>query len=223
MSELFSVERVMGFCEKVCYFLAMNMLFLLSNLPILLFLLFVGAGQIRQCLPLFLLCLLPLAPALSAVMYGMNRIIRGTERGAFADYRKGYFCDFWQKIRLGAGQLFVIFVCWTNIEFFSLQIKSLSLTVLFILLFAAAVLATPILYMLASRYEMNNIRIVKTAVTLMIAKPVFTLGDIVALGIVLAAFEIAAGTTVLFMGSVYGFLVVFMNQRLLRELEDNGN
>ena len=77
------------------------------------------------------------------------------------------------------------------------------------------------LYMLVSRYEMGNLHIAKTAVTLLFAKPVFTLGNVVALGIVLAAFEISAGTTVLFMGSIYGFLVMFMNQSVMQKLEDN--
>ena len=79
---------------------------------------------------------------------------------------------------------------------------------------------TPNLYMLASRYKMGNMQIVKTAVTLLIAKPVFSLGNLVALLLVLGAFEISAGTTVLFMGSAYGFLVMFMNQSVLRKLEE---
>ena len=87
-------------------------------------------------------------------------------------------------------------------------------------MFAAAVLVTPNLYMLAGRYKMKNSQIVKTAVTVLIAKPVFTLGNVVALGIILAAFEISAGTTVLFMGSIYGFLVMFMNQSVMRQLEN---
>lgn len=220
MEELFNVEKVLGFCEKVCYFFTINLLFIISNIPVLLFLLFVGAGQIRECLPLFLLCLLPMAPALSAVMYTMNRMIHGTEGSALCDYKRGYCSDLLQKAGLGAGQLLVIFMCWTNIEFFSLQFRVLPLAIVFMILFAAAVLVTPNLYMLASRYEMKNIRIVKTAVTLLIAKPVFTLGNIVALGVVLAAFEISPGTTVLFMGSVYGFLVMFMNQSVMRKLEN---
>ena len=219
MGELFRIDRIMGFCEKVCYFFIINLLFIVSNIPALLFLLFVGAGQIRDCLPLFLLCLLPMAPALSAVMYAMNRIIRGTEGKAIRDYRKGFFSGFWQKIRLGCGQLFVIFMCQANMEFFSVRMKSLWMAVVFAVLFAMAILITPTLYMLVSRYEMTDIQLIKAAVTLMIAKPVFTLGNIAALCLILAAFEISAGTTVLFMGSVYGFLVMFMNQSLLRKLE----
>ncbi len=220
MGELFNIEKVFGFCEKVCYFFTVNMLFVLSNIPVLLFLLFVGAGRIRECFPLFLMCLLSLAPALSAVMYAMNRLIHGIERNALKDYKKGYCRDFMQKIRLGVGQLFVVLICWTNVEFFAVQIRIIPLAVLFVLLFAAAVLVTPNLYMLVSRYEMKNMQIVKTAITLLIAKPVFTLGNIVALAVILAAFEISAGTTVLFMGSVYGFLVMFMNQGVMQSLEN---
>ena len=47
MGELFRIDRIMGFCEKVCYFFIINLLFIVSNIPALLFLLFVGAGQIR--------------------------------------------------------------------------------------------------------------------------------------------------------------------------------
>lgn len=103
---------------------------------------------------------------------------------------------------------------------FSIQLKIFPLTIVFILLFAAAVLVTPNLYMLISRYEMKNMQIVKTGVTLLIAKPAATLGNIVALAIVLVAFELSAGTTVLFMGSVYGFLVMFMNQNVMQKLEN---
>ena len=134
--------------------------------------------------------------------------------------QKGYCSDFLQKVGLGAGQMLVIIMCWTNIEFFTLQVRIFPFTIIFMILFAAAVLVTPNLYMLASRYEMKNIQIMKTAVTLFIAKPVFTLGNLVALAALLAAFEISAGTTVLFMGSVYGFLVMFMNQGVMHSLEN---
>ena len=219
MQELFSMDKVMGFCEKVCYFFMVNLLFLISNIPVLLFLLFVGAGQIRECLPLFLVCLLPVAPALSAVLYAMNRVIHGTERMGFHDYKKGYCSGFSQKIKLGACQLFAVFVFWTNLEFFAVQIRVFPLMVLFVILFVITVLVTPNLYMLASRYELKNIQIVKTAVTLLIAKPVLTLGSVASFVLILVAFEISAGTTVLFIWSVYGFLIMFMNQGIFLELE----
>lgn len=221
MAELFNMERVLGFCERVCYFFMINLLFVVSNLPVLLFLLFVGGSQIRECLPLFLLCMIPMAPALSAVFYSMNKLIHGMEGNAWKDYKKEYCSDFRQTIMLGAGQVLVIFVFVTNMEFFAVQVMVLPLAVIFAVLAAAAVLVTPNLYMLASRYEMKNLQIVKAGVTLLIARPIAALGNIVSLAIVLMAFELVAGTTVLFMGSVYGFLVMFMNQAVMRDLENS--
>lgn len=219
MANLFSMERIMGFCEKVCYFFAVNFMFVVSNLPVLAFLLFVGVSEVRTYLPIFLLCMVFMAPALSAVFYSMNRLIRGIETGGIRDYVHGYKSDFGQKMKLGAGHMLVILILWTNIEFSALQIKNLPLTVLFGILAALAVLVTPNLYMLISRYEMKNMQIVRTACTLLIARPVATLGNIVALGTVLMAYELCAGTTVLFMGSLYGFLVMFMNQKIMIDLE----
>lgn len=221
LNELFSVEKMLSFCEKVWYFLIANLLFVFSNIPVLLFLLFVGISQVRECLPLFLLCMLPMAPALSAMMYVMNRLVHGTEGKVFRDYWKGYKRDYLQKLKLGGGQLFLILVLWTNIEFFTIQTYILPLAILFIVLFAVTLLITPNLYLLISRYEMNNIQIVKTALTLLIARPIATLGSVAALGIVLVAYELVAGTTVLFMGSIYTFLIVFMNQSVMSRLEEN--
>ena len=48
-----------------------------------------------------------------------------------------------------------------------------------------------------------------------------TLGSMVSLGVILMLFELKAGTAVLFMGSLYGFLITFMNQKVLHSLEEN--
>lgn len=219
LSEVFHIEKIFGFCEKICYFLVINLLFLIFSLPVLLFFLFVGISQVGTYLPLFLLCMLSVPPAFSAVLYTMRRLMEGREVKAVKDYWKGYKTDFFQKFLLGAGHMAVLFVLWTNIQFFTKQVYILPLAILFIILFAFAVIVTPNLYILASRYKMKNMDIVKTASILTITKPVCTLGMAASLGVVLAAFELVAGTAVLFMVSIYGFLVVFISKDILHALE----
>ena len=219
LSEVFHVEKALDICYKIWYFFVINVLFLISNLPILLVVLFVGMDQLRTCLPLVFLTLTALCPALSAVFYAMNRLLAGTERGAWKDYWKGYKNGFWQKLRLGFVHMFILLICWTNVEFFTLQIPFLPLAILFFLLFAAAVLVTPECYLFASRYEMTNLQLARLAVVVSAARPFITLGNTAAFALMLAAFEVSAGTTVLFMGSVYGFLVAFMNRKILESLE----
>lgn len=218
-SEVWNMERILNICEKICYFFLVNLLFLLSNLPALGFFLFVGISQTGVYLPLFMVCLLPLPLSLSAVFYAMNRLIRGTEGKAFRDYRKGYKTDLPQRFRLGACHLLVLFILWTNIRFFTKTMPNVLFTVLFALLFAFGIAAAPNMYLLSSRYVMNNREIIKTACILTVTRPACTLGTLSALGIVLAAFEILPGTAVLFMASVYGFFVDFISQRMLESLE----
>lgn len=216
----FNIEKILGLCERFIYFLGVNFCFLISNLPVLLFFLFVGISQVRTYLPLFLLCMVPFGPSLSAVFYCMNRMLNNSESSAFKNFRQSYRSDLLQKMGLCAVQMLVILIFWTNVEFFRFQIPVPVLSVLFAVLFAVVICMTPTLYLLASRYQMSNRRIIKDAVILLVTRPVMTLGNIAAFALILMCLEIQAGTTVLFMGSAYGFLVVFMNRRVLYDLEN---
>lgn len=220
-SELFRIDKILGFCEKVCYFLVVNVLFLIFCLPVLLFFLFIGISHIREYLPLFLLSMVSVPPAFCAVLYAMRRLLDGTERSGLKDFWKGYKTDFLQKFLLGCAHMTVILILWTNVEFFAKQAGNIPFTILFILLFAVAVIVSPNMYLLASRYKMKNKEIAKTACILTLTRPVCTLGTLAALGVVLAAFEMVAGTAVLFMVSIYAFLVVFINKGVLNTLEES--
>ena len=117
--------------------------------------------------------------------------------------------------------MFLILIFEINIEFFAVQVPIFPLMILFVILFAAALVVTPNLYLLASRYRMKNRDIVKTSLILLVTRPASTLGSMVSLGVILMLFELKAGTAVLFMGSLYGFLITFMNQKVLHSLEEN--
>ncbi|HIX29714.1 MAG TPA: DUF624 domain-containing protein [Candidatus Blautia stercoravium] len=219
--EIFNIEKILNVCDKILYFLKINLLFLGSNLSVLLFFLFVGISQVRTCLPLFLLCMVPAGPALSAVFFSMNRMLRGLDCGAWKDYKTGYLDCWGRKAGAAAIQMLLLWIFWTNVEFFSIEISILPLTILFVLLFAAVIIMTPSLYLLASRYEMKIKDLFRGALTLCITRPVITLGNTAMLAVILMLLEIKAGTVVLFMASIYGFAVVFMNQGVLRAIEES--
>ena len=73
LGELFHIEKILEVCEKILYFLKINLLFLVFNIPVLLFFLFVGISNVREYLPFFLLCLLPAGPAFAAVLFSMRQ------------------------------------------------------------------------------------------------------------------------------------------------------
>lgn len=219
LNEIFSAERILGFCEKVFYFLIVNTLFWLSNIPVICFFIFIGIDQISTYLPLFMISLLPVPPALSAVLYCMGRQLRGTEVRALKDYKKGYGIDVFLKLRLGTVHLFTIFVLWTNTKFLSEAYGFGIIPMLFFVAFIFTIILTPNLYLLASRYEMKLLDIVRVAIIITVTRPVCTLGYLAAFGFMLMLLELCAGTTVLFMVSGYCFLIVFMSKSILKSLE----
>lgn len=219
--ELFRIEKILDFCEKVCYFFVINLLFIGSVTPVLLFFLFIGISQVNVYLPLFLLSMTSVPPAFCAILYAMRQMIDGRERGAVKDYFRGYRMDLLQKFKLGCAHMTVLFILWTNTRFFTKIMPVRPFALLFGILFAFTVIIFPNLYLLASRYAMDNLKTAKTAIGMTMTKPVCTLGNIAAFGIMLILFEVAAGTAILCMFSIYGFLVVFMNLKMLRVLEES--
>lgn len=220
LSEIFNIEKILGACDRFLYFLKINFFFLVSNIPVLLFFLFVGISQVRACFPLFLVCAVWAGPALCGVFFAMNRVLHKTDTTAWKDYKAGYLDSWGRKMGVAALQLLLVWIFWTNTEFFSVQMPILPLAILFGILFAGAVILTPDLYLLASRYEMKIRDIFKGAFCLCITRPVITLGNTAMLAVVLMLLEIQAGTFILFIASIYGFMVVFMNQRVLGAIEE---
>lgn len=220
LSEVFRIDNILSACEKILYFLKVNVLFLLSNIPLLLFVFSVGLSEIRTYLPLFLLCLVPLGPALSAVFFAMNRLLHQYDTTAWNDYQEGYTDTWGQKMAISASHMLLIWMFWTNIEFFGMTCPIFPLMILFVVLFAAMVLATPNLYLLTARYQMSFRDIWKGALMITITRPLLTLSNCIIFAFALMLLEVRAGTMVLFLASIYGFLTVFMNQPVFKMLDE---
>ena len=90
LGEIFHIEKIMGACEKIIYFLLVDLFFWGSNLPLLLFFVFVGISQAETFLPLFLLCAVPAGPALCGVFFSMNRMLKGTEVSAWKEIGRAH-------------------------------------------------------------------------------------------------------------------------------------
>ena len=131
LSEIFNIEKILGACDRFLYFLKINFFFLVSNIPVLLFFLFVGISQVRACFPLFLVCAVWAGPALCGVFFAMNRVLHKTDTTAWKDYKAGYLDSWGRKMGVAALQLLLVWIFWTNTEFFSVQMPILPLAILF--------------------------------------------------------------------------------------------
>ncbi|WP_242873959.1 hypothetical protein [Clostridium gasigenes] len=66
---------------------------------------------------------------------------------------------------------------------------------------------------------MTNMSIVKSSLILVFTRPIITISNIVIIIFSLILFEMTPGTIILFISSIFAFLLSFTNKALLLELE----
>lgn len=216
LSEIFDWEKIMSVCYGIFYFLILNILFIISNVSVFAFLFGIGISSIGMYYPLFFLCLLPLGPSLCALFSCMDKLIKNKDIYPFKEYVKAYRKNFLPSMTISFIQLGILFMLITNIKFFANNHNLMMY--LFGILFLVILLMTPNLYLLSMKFKMGFVQLLKAALTITIGRPVLTLGNAAAFLIMMVLFEITSGTTFLFMGSCYAFLIVFLNRNLLKEL-----
>lgn len=219
MDQIFDLEKMLTFFNIIFYSLVLNILFLFCNLPFLFFYFFVGIGSIGEYFPLFLLCLLPVAPALSALLHSMMKLVEYKDICPVKEYKKGYKNNWFKAIKTGTIQIIFAFILKTNIQFFK-QIPQLSILAgMFMIFMLILIMMTPFIYLLIVRYDMSVLQILKATLTITIGKPVYAIANLMIAGFVFVLFELIAGTTFLFIGSLYAGLLVLSNQKLFHKLE----
>ena len=223
MFNFINIEKILTLFNYIFYFLVLNLFFFILNIPIVLFFLFVGISNITTYLPLFLLCAIPFAVSFTTLIYCMNKLIKDGEISLVNDFIKGIKSNFKNTTIIWIVELFLIFILFTNIKFFSLVSKNILLSSLSTCMLVLLLLITPHIFMLTSKFSINIKNTIKSAFILTITRPIITISNIVCLLTTLILFEINPGTTVLFMASISTFLLAFINKDLLKELETKSN
>ncbi|MBU3136899.1 DUF624 domain-containing protein [Clostridium gasigenes] len=219
MGDFFNLDRIFDIFNYIFWFFLLNLFFMIFNIPIILFFVLVGISNIFLYLPLFLICLIPIGPSLTALLYCTGKLIRNRDLNIINDFIKGLKLNFKQSTLLWCFELIVMFILYSNIKFFSTSKYSLVLTCLFASLTILVLLTTPYIYILISRFSMNNMNIIKASLILVFTRPMITISNIVILIFSLILFEMTPGTTILFISSIFAFLLSFTNKALLLELE----
>lgn len=223
MTNIINIEKILTFFNYVFWFLTLNILFLVVNTPLVLFLVFVGISRIGTYLPLFLLCAIPFAVSFTSLLYCMDKLLKNGEVEPFKDFTKALKSNFKNATLIWIVELIVVFILYTNIKFFSQMGGSIVFTGLFTGLLFVLLFITPHIFILTSKFSMNILSTIKSASILMITRPITTISNILCFLVTLVLFEINPATTVLFIGSITTFLMVFANKTLIKELEEKAN
>ncbi len=223
MSEFFNLEKILTLFNYIFWFFMLNIFFIVLNIPVILFFMFIGLRNVTTYLPLFLISLIPFGASFTALLYCMRKLIKYKDISLIEDFKKGLKYNFKQSTIMWSLELLLIFLLSFNLRFFSTTYYNLILSSLFIGFLIITLLTTTYIFVLISRFSMNSMEILRASVILTFTKPLISVGNVLIFLFTLILFEISPGTTVIFMGSIASFLVMLLNKNLLENLEEKGN
>lgn len=215
----FNFEKIFDSFNYVFWFFLLNLFFMLFNIPLILFFIFIGISNIFKYFPLFLICLLPAMPTFTALLYCMNKIIVNKDLNIIKDFTNGIKLNFKQSFLIWFIELLLIIIIYFNIRFFSLIKYNVVLVCLFSAIAIIIAAVTPFIFILISRFKMKTIDILRTSFILCFTRPILTITNLLLFIFLLILFEITPGTIILFISSLLSFSLLFINKSLLYELE----
>lgn len=216
----FNFEKIFDSFNYVFWFFLLNLFFMLFNIPLILFFIFIGISNIFKYFPLFLICLLPAMPTFTALLYCMNKLIVNKDLNIIKDFTNGIKLNFKQSFLIWFIELLLIIIIYFNIRFFSLIKYNVVLVCLFSAIAIIIAAVTPFIFILISRFKMKTIDILRTSFILCFTRPILTITNLLLFIFSLILFEITPGTIILFISSLLSFSLLFINKSLLYELED---
>ena len=214
------LEKILDVFNVIFWFFLLNLLFIIFNIPLILFFTSIGISNLFHYFPLFLLCLLPVMPAFTVLLYCMNKLMLNKGLSIMKDFISGVRSNFPQAFLIWFAELVIFLMLYTNIKFFSTSSYGLILVMLFASITLILSAVTPFVFMLISRFKMSHFEIIKTSFILCFTKPILTITNLLLLVVSLILFEIAPGITILFISSLLAFALTFVNRTLFHELEE---
>lgn len=219
MNENFNLKKLFDWFDYIFYFFSLNLFFLILNIPLVWFIMFVGISKASTYLPLFLLCLIPTGTSLTAMLYCMGKLLRDKSLNVFQDFMKGIKSNLKQSLFFWLSELIIVFILYFNIKFFSTVNYNLILIGIFIFISILIATTTPYIYILMSRFSMKNIDLLKTSLILTFTRPLMTVSNILICLVSLLLFEMVPGAMCLFIFSIFTFLLSYINRALISQLE----
>lgn len=197
----------------------LNVFFMIVNIPLVFFILFIGITKIFTYLPLFLICSIPVGPSFAVLLYCTGKLVRQRDKNVFSDILKGVKLNFIQALIIWIIQLIIAFILYVNLSFFAQS--NFIVFCLFACLGVVFLFITPYIYLIISRFSMKLFAILRVSIILVFTKPIITITNILVFAFVLILFEISPGTTVVFISSIATFLISYATKKLIKDLEES--
>lgn len=209
----------------IFWFFMGNFYFLLFNIPIL-FILTVLLSNGTKALPsgsifFIVICCLPIAPAATALLSVMGKLIREKDISITKDFFKAYKANFFQSLYFGALEIILMCVLFVDIRFLIIKNYPRILTIFIFIILAFITSMSLYVFPLISRFYLSTKDILKTAAYYTIRKFNITILNFSSFLIVGLIFFKVHSFILVFMSSIICYLLMFYQQKILLEIEEN--
>ena len=210
----------MTFCNYIFYFLCIDLLCVALNIPLVLFIVFIGIKQVATYLPLFILCLIPMPISFCASFYSMKKLIKNKDLNVFKDFFKGIKNSFFQATFIGIIYLILIFILSNNIIYVLKNNISLSLLFFFIVFLAFVILSSINSFLLISNFSIKTTQILKYSFIITFTRSTLTLANGFCLVFSTYIFTLYPIQMFFFIFSLNSFFIWLINRHFLSYLEE---
>jgi len=208
----------------IFWFFLGNFYFILLNIP-LLFILIVLLFNGTKALPsgftsIIIICCIPIAPAATALLSVMGKLIREKDVFFTKDFIKAYRANFFQSLYFGALEIILICILFIDIKFVILNNYPQILTVFIFIIFAFIISMSLYIFPIISRFYLSTKDILKTAAYYTISRLNITILNCASFLIVGFIFFKISTFVLVFASSIICYLIMFYEQKILLEIEE---
>lgn len=208
----------------IYWFFLGNLYFLLLNLP-LLFILFTLLANDATTIPqgfysILVISCLTIAPAATALLSVMGKLIREKHIRLTQDFFKAYKANFLQSLFFGALEIVIIGILFIDIRFLNSssypRIFAILVLIFIIFIFSMSLYIFPII----SRFYLSTKDILKIAAYYTIKKFHITILNLSSFLVVGFIFFKVHTFVLVFMSSIICYLLMYYQQKILLEIEE---
>jgi len=208
----------------IFWFFLGNLYFLLLNIP-LLFILLVLLSNGTKALPpgftsIIIVCCIPIAPAATALLSIMGKLIREKDLKLTQDFFKAYKANFFQSLFFGCLEIIIMCILSIDIRYLISSSYPRFFIVFVFVVFAFIFSMSLYVFPLISRFYLSTKDILKTAAYYTIKKFHITILNLSTFLVVGFIFFRVHTFVLLFMCSIICYLLMYYQQKILLEIEE---
>lgn len=204
----------------IWWFLVGNFYFWLLNMPMLLVVLGIIYTMGSDNTVLFIITLLPMAPALTALLSTMGKVIREKDINMTKEFFKAYKTNFFDSAIFGLFEVLILLILYFDRVYFQ-TISSNSILQMVILVLAIIFLAIINFYILpiVARFYLKKMQIVKLAIFYFFRR-IHVAAAALAILYALWTISLKGGSIILlFSASILCYIVMLFHTNTLKEIE----